>query len=262
MATGDQSDILARIKAVLPAGWFPVTGGPYLDDAVTDDAGNLLTTDDGQGIYLTETVPASATPDLDGLLAGIAWMWSWVYALWSYARLQTRIATAADAFLDMISLDFFGVGVVPRRSSEPDDSFRARIKRNLLRPRGTRAAMISALTDLTGRPPTIFEPRNAGDTGAYGHLGSPTVTGLAYNAAGGYGSLALPFQAFITAYRPIGQGIANVGGYGTEVGGYGVGALEYASPSLITGSVTDQDIYDEVARTMPAAAIGWTRISS
>ena len=67
-------------------------------------------------------------------LSGPAWALSQIYALIQYAVLQTRIATATDGFLDLISYDFFG-GNLPRRSQEKDNPFRARILATLLRPR-------------------------------------------------------------------------------------------------------------------------------
>jgi hypothetical protein len=84
--------------------------------------------------------------------------------------------------------------------------------------------------------------------------------GVAYNGAGGWGSFELPFQCFITAYRPAAAGIATITGWGGAAGGYGQGAIEYASMEMVQGQVTDEDIYQAVADVLPVAAIGWTRI--
>ena len=46
-----------------------------------------------------------------------------VYGLTAYARLQTRIATATDGFLDLISFDFFGRRC-PGKPQESDAAFR------------------------------------------------------------------------------------------------------------------------------------------
>ena len=91
MAAGDQTDILGRIKALLPFRWFP-----------------------------------DITPVLDALLSGVAWALSFIYSLIQYAKLQTRIATASDGFLDLIAFDFFGTSLL-RRQQETDVSFRGRI---------------------------------------------------------------------------------------------------------------------------------------
>lgn len=216
--TGSPDDMLARLKAVLPLHWFP------------DD-----------------------TPVLDGLLAGLAAAWSWLYGLLSYVRLQTRIATASDVFLDIIAQDFFGSRLT-RGTGQSDAAFRQRIQLELLRERGTRAAITSVLTDLTGRAPIIFEPARTTDTGGYG-------IAMAYGAAGAWGSLRLPFQCFVTAYRPTGSGIASVAGYGSGIGGYGAGTIEYASLAMVQGQVTDSDIYEAVASVLPVATIAWTSIT-
>ncbi len=228
--TGDAPDILTRLKAVLPSRWF-----------------------------------ADETPVLNGILAGLASGWAWVYSLLSYAIAQTRIVTATDFWLDVIAQDFFG-GRLHRRAGEPDNGFRHRILRALLREHGTRSAVIATLTDLTGRVPQIFEPSRPTDTGSYGSLSAP-AGGMAWGLAGGWGNLNLPFQCFITAYRPSGSGIASVTGWGggtstPGIGAYGIGAIEYASLAMIQGRITDTDIYQAVADVMPVAAIGWTQISN
>ena len=104
MATGDADDMLARIKATLP-GWFP-----------------------------------SDAPILDGLLYGFATSAAWVYGLITYAKLQTRVGTATDGFLDLIAFDFFGRRM--RRGTRSDALFRSAIIAELFRPRQTRQAII------------------------------------------------------------------------------------------------------------------------
>jgi hypothetical protein len=230
---GDTADMVGRIRAVLPARWWP----------------------------LTAPGATSATPLLDGLLTGLAWAWSWLYGLIAYANLQARIATATDVWLDLIALDFFGLRV-QRGVSESDIQFGARIEAEVLRPRGTRAALIQALTQLTGRTPTVFEPANTTDTGGW------STGGMGYGVAGGYGDLQLPFQAFVTAFRPAGGGVASVGAYGHVggfngmPGGYGVGAVEYAAESQVLGQITDAMIQSAVVNVMPEATIAWLRIRS
>ncbi len=225
MATGDQNDIAARIAAVLPDGWFP-------DQA---DA-----------------------PILWGILIGFGAVWAPIYSLLAWVQLQTRITTATGANLDLISLDFFGTWL-PRRSGESDSAFEARIERELFRPKGTRAAVVRELTDLTGQTPRVFEPRLTSDTGGY------TVGGVGYGAGGGYGSLLLPFQYFVQAYFAVPSGIANVGGYylhsGWAGGGYGMGAIEYGDIGEAPGLIQDADIYAGVNNVRPAATIAWVAIS-
>jgi len=234
---GDQADMVGRLKAALPPTWFP------------------------------NTAPGAATnsPVLDGILAGVASVWVWVYAFLQFAKSQTRIATASGVFLDMIAADFFGA-FLARRNAETDTAFRIRILREMFRPKVTRAGLVRALTDLTGRVPSVFEPAYPLDTGGYGTPGMTAGTGLGYGVAGGWGSLLLPFQYFVIAYRPQGGGVASVAGWGTPSGfngmpgGWGVGAFEYASLSMVNTPVTDQNIYDTIQDVKPAATIAWTSI--
>ena len=221
---GDQNDMAARLRAVLPNRWFP-----------------------------------DATPILDGVLAGIGQAASWAYALLGYARLQTRIATATGGWLDLVAQDCFGARLV-RRSNESDASLRARILLELLRPRATRAALAKQVADITGRQPSIFEPSRPEDTGCWGGFLSYAGTGAA--GAGGWGSLTLPFQCLVVAYRPASGGVPKVDGYGGGGGGYGVGAIEYADAATVTGSAIDAEILAGIAGVMPACGIAWTRIAA
>lgn len=215
--TGDQADLLKRIKTLLPGGWF------------------------------------GTSPVLDGVLSGVAKLLSDAYAFIAYARLQTRVRTATGGFLDLIARDFFGTGL-SRKAGEPEAGFRARILAGLFAERGTRRGVTRALELLTGRTPVIFEPARPADTGGYG-------VACGYGVAGAYGSLLLPYQAFVTAYRPLGQGIPNVAGYGLPPGGYGTpSGSEYAGLSQVIGQVKDSDIYAAIDAAMPAGTTAWTRI--
>lgn len=270
MATGDTSDMVARLRAVLPARWFPTPSS--LAGA------------------------ASTSPILDGVLTGIGWAYANVSALISYVLLQTRIATATDIWLDIASQDYLD-DTLPRNSGESDAAYSIRIRAALLPQRVTRAAMRNVLTNLTGRAPVIFEPWNTGDTGAYGTGEAAVWSGMAYGAAGGWGSLDLPAQVFITAFRQIEGGIANVAGYNgqfsplaqvewdampgepmlTEAGeiiyfmdqipayapgGYGAGAIEYVSADMAGAQVDDAEIYATAAQTIAAGVRAWVQIQS
>ncbi len=218
--------MVSRLRAVLPARWFPDTAAGA----------------------------ASNTPVLDAVLAGIGYVWAQVYAQLSYVTLQARIATATDVFLDMIGIDFFGTAM-PRQPSEGDAHYRARLQAAMLQPRGTRAALVRALVNLTGRTPVIFEPARPTDTRAWG-------VACGWGVAGGWGSLQMPFQCLVSAFRPQGGGVSVVAGWGVPVGGWGGGAIEYANESLAGGEVSDEQIAATVAGVMPAATIAWMRISN
>jgi len=220
MSIGDQSDIFGRIKSVLPR-WF----GPD-------------------------------SPLLDALIQGLANASAFVYSLYLYAKLQTRILTATEGWLDMAAADFFGTAL-QRTSNQSDASFRARIIINLFRERGTRNAITKVLTDLTGRAPIIFEPQRPMDTGAY------SAPNSGYGVAGGYGSMLIPFQAFVQAFRPAATGIPYVAGYGTSPGGYGTASqADYATLSQSTNAVSDADIYAAIDSVKPVGTIIWTQINS
>lgn len=196
------------------------------------------------------------TPVLDALLRGFAYAKSFVYGLIVYAALQTRIKTATDGWLDMIAADFFGSSLL-RKSGQSDASFKNRIIINLFRERATRNGLVRVLTDLTGRAPVVFEPQRPLDTGSYG---GPLI---GYGVAGGYGSMMLPFQAFVTAYRPTSTGIPNVAGYGVSTGGYSrASQAEIASMNMIQGAVTDDDIYAAIDSVKPVGTTIWTRIAN
>lgn len=199
---------------------------------------------------------SDSTPVLDAMLQGFAYAKSFVYGLIVYAALQTRIKTATDGWLDVIAADFFGTAL-QRKSNQTDASFRNQIIVNMFRERGTRAAITKVLTDLTGRAPTIFEPQRPADTGALG-------VNLALGVAGGVASLLLPYQAFVTAYRPLTVGVPYVPGLGTAPFGLGITTGGSVIPSFaqIQGAVTDADIYAAIDSVKPAGTIAWTRISN
>jgi hypothetical protein len=130
--TGDQRDIAQRLKSVLPASWFP------------DPASNEW-----------------------AFLQGFANISSWLYGLITFAKQQTRVSTASGIFLDLMAFDFFG-RAYGRSPLQTDASFSAGIRATLLAPKATRPGLVYALTQLTGRAPTIFYPAWGPDTGGYG----------------------------------------------------------------------------------------------
>lgn len=195
-------------------------------------------------------------PVANGVLSGFATTAAFIYSLYLYAQKQTRINTATGGWLDLIAGDFFG-NTLRRKANERDANYRSRILVNIFRPLSTRRALSDALVQLTGRSPIIVEPQRPHDTGAY------SQARVGYGSGGAYGSLMLPYQAFVVAYRPSGSGIPYVNGYGEPAGGYGVASrAEYAQLSDVIGYVDDSDIYNAVDRVKPAATTLWTRIES
>lgn len=157
-SVGTPADMASRMRAVLPAAWFPLTS-----------SGNAT----------------SLSPVLDGVLAGIATAWAYCFALLQFVRSQARLSTMSGSLLDLMAFDFFGATLI-RRPGEGDLEFSARVRSNLLLPRATRQATGDMMQSLTGLAPVIFEPRRGSDAGGYG------------SAWLGYGSNAMPFQYLIS----------------------------------------------------------------
>jgi len=198
------------------------------------------------------------------VLGGFGSVWTGVYGLYLYLLAQLRIATATGGMLDLIAADFFA-NTLYRRPGEADAPLRARIDREMFRERGTRASVVQVLTDLVGRAPVVFEPAYTYDTGGYAAAGSGVGSCFAYNRAGGWGSLQLPFQFFVIAFRgtisPIGGVMGQYYGSGWAGGGYGAGAIEYVTPAWYEGTVTDADMEAAVVSVLPAASIAWMAIT-
>jgi hypothetical protein len=225
MATGDSDDILTRLRSYLPAGWFP-----------------------------------DSAPILEGLLAGISSVLAVSYALFIYAKAQTRILTATDAWLDLISYDFFG-DALPRKTGEADAAFLARIRANLFQERATRKAYISVLTTLTGYAPTIFEPGMPNDSGAMNAPTSPGYCGVAR-----MGSVAMPYTVLVTAYRPQQQGESLGMGFTDSPK---ITAMDTPLATSYTGSLSaytsaasDADIYAAINATRAAGITAWVGITN
>jgi len=224
---GDLTDLVGRLRALLPGRWF-----------------------------------GDVTPNLDGLLQSIATPWSWLYASVQFVIEQTRIATATGQWLDLIGGDFFGTTLL-RFNGENDARYRSRIQYRLFRHAATRQAVAHAVEHLTGSQPAIFEPANPADTGAYsnGVADEPgTGMGVAYCVAGGWGSLAMPHQFFLTMKRPAITGLASVAGYRDVASGYGVGSGSYVDLGLAPGGLTDEDLLAAVSELLPVCTVAWVRL--
>ena len=204
--------MLSRLRALMPKSWFPVNA-----------------------------------PNLSASMQGPAWALSTVYANIAYAALQTRIKTATDGWLDIISGDFFGTAL-PRLANETDGAFQSRILSNLFVRGPTRASMSAVLTLITGREPAIFEPSNTTDSGGWD-------SSLYWDISGGLGD-PLPYQSFVTAYRPVGGSI-DLGEWDARMYWDIAG---YLSDAQLT-SVTDGSIIAAVESTRPLGTLVWMRIA-
>lgn len=218
MATGDQKDFLQRFINYLPR-WFP---------------------------------DQSSAPVLYGILNGLAIGKVQVLALQAYVRLLTRLQTAVDGFLDLASMDFFGNGL-PRKGGEQDPSFRARIMANLFPEKGTRNAMVKALTLLTGNAPIIFEPARPQDALCLGY------GGLGYGRLGSY---QMNNQAFVTVFLPKNSGGALVAGLGSTYAGLASPYLAMENAANLLNTTAYSDVYATIQATKPEGSTVWTRITT
>jgi hypothetical protein len=211
---GDSQDMLQRLQQGLPIGWFG------------DNATNV-----------------------QAIQSGTAWAHANIYSQITYTALQTRIKTATAPFLDIISVDFFGAGVLPRLPNETDGSFRARILGNLFVKGPCRADMNNVLTLVTGRAPTIFEPSNTKDSGGLDSL-------FYWDSGLGQWGDPLPFQSFVTAYRPANDTI-DLGEWDARIFLDAYGAWSEGTPI----SMTDAAIIAAVESTKALGTVVWLRIA-
>lgn len=223
---GDSADIVSRVKALIPNRWFRYVA-PYRD----------------------------------AILGGLADIAAWNYGWILYTRAQSRLATAYGIWLDILAYDFLGRFLV--RNNTADDTFRVIIRATILQERVTRNGMINAVTAMTGSTPAIFEPWNTQDTAAWsspGNSGAVQCPMMGYNVGkGGYGNMLLNDQTFIQVIRGSGSGVPGVGGYGNNLAGYGVGAMEYLGPGSELWGITDAMIYDMINKTKPTGTTVWVQ---
>lgn len=226
--TGSSDDILSRVKRLIPSRWF-----------------------------------AWVAPYRDAIIGGLSDSAAWNYTLIGYAKAQTRLATAYGVWLDILCFDFLG-GVLTR-GGMLDDAFRAVIKATILQERVTRPGMINAVMKVTGLAPTIFEPWNTGDTGAYGNKAIGQICGgqFGYGVGnGGYGNMNLTAQSLMQVYRSAPSGVPDVDGYDGAIGGYGVGAIEYVGSTTQLEGITDEVIYKVINLTKATGSIVWVAFTN
>ncbi len=188
----------ARLRATLPARWFPDVG---------------------------------SAPVLETLLGALGTAWASVFDQIVFAQQQTRLRTLSGGFLDMAASDFRGAALL-RRAGEPDDAFRSRLL-PIFRDKATRAALIARLTAICGAVPWVFEPSRPADTGAYG-AGPGVLLGRMYagSTAGVFSSDVSPpvIGAPVYLHQAAPPGDSNVGYF--YFGGLVAGATLTAQVSV------------------------------
>jgi hypothetical protein len=114
--------------------------------------------------------------------------------------------------------------------------------------------MSQVLFDLTGRWPLIIEPAKPDDCGCLGLT-------LGLGVAGPLGSTSCPYQAFVTAYRPIGNGAANWPGIATNWFGLSTTSALLPATQLFP-QVSDADIVAAIEATKVYGTTIWYRITN
>lgn len=221
MAVGDQSNVLARINAVLPP-WF--------------------------GMDLT--------PILTGLLNAFAYAGSLLYSESAYVELQMRITTATDINLDQIANDFFGFNNFQRGMNESDASYRARILASIIPQRATRIAMINILTILTGIPPIIFEPNRPLDCGGYSIAGCGyNVAGGWSDPQVPYQCFIKVFSPIVSSIANVAGWNIATGAWSTP------GSLEvWSNSENETSALNAAQIYQAINATKVEGTVCWVQI--
>ncbi len=202
-------------------------------------------------------------PALTGFLEGLGSMFGSTLELLNYVFNAQRIATAQGNMLDLIAQDFFGTRI-GRNQLETDTAFALRIQQEILRSRDTRSAISLAVQQLTGQVPTIIEPFNPGDAGAW----NDSYFGYAF-----YGSLQYDpcFLIQVTGIAPSVPPVAGVSGWydtasGTPgmPGGYDQGATAYV-PDEVPGTNSSlfgiSELYDVINQTRAAGVTAWVQLS-
>lgn len=198
MSTGDRDDIEKRIKEYFPP-WFN-----------------------------------SEIPLVNLAIKAAAQVYSFIYSFYTFAKKQIRIRTSTGEFIDLAAEDFLGDNF-KRRKDESDDDYKNRLLANIFPYPPTRAGMIRALENLTGRTPIIYESEL--DGGYYN-------VNLFYNIST-YG-FDQPYVAYIIAYRPKTKFTGGV--YALNRNTFlNRTAFAYQEADFNI-SVTDQDIYDLINR--------------
>ena len=185
------------------------------------------------------------------------------YSQLAYDNLQMRLQTAYEDNLDLIATDYFGVDPgLPRRAGENDDTYRIRIKANLLLERATRRGMDNALYVLTGFHPILFEPWRPLDCGGYNVADSPQTIG--YSTHGSYGSGSYAYQGFIDVFISAFDAMGTYNGYNNPYFGYNAAGSPaigwYGGESLESQLIQDRDIYQTINLTKVEGTVCWVKI--
>lgn len=218
MATGDADDFLGRLKKLLPTRWFNVTA-----------------------------------PIRDAVLGGISDALAWAYSLNAFVKLQERLGMATGQFIDLFAFDYLGL-TIRRRVGELDAPFAARVKKEILRPRVTRAAMIEAITDFAGTPPTIIEPWNPSDTGAW------DIPETAYDVGGARWGDTTPLPSALIIFPPeVVSGPPSIPGWDVPQAAWDTNSTAYFDAPQ--SESYEAEAYEVINETKPIGVPIWVQFA-
>lgn len=220
MAIGDTTDLTSRLQRLVPP-WF----------------GRL------------DMSPAFAAG-----LQGAAWALSFVYSLYAFAVLQTRLATMSGGWLDLAAGDYFGDDL-RRFGLEQDGIYSRRIRLEILRDRNTRNAIDRAVYDLTANHPAIFEAFRPADAGGWG------TYALALGAVGAWGSADAAFQVIVVTPAPTGYGIPNLPGWDATTGGIDATFVLANDTDLVANGPTSLNVLNALERVRTASITYFVRFT-
>ena len=189
---------------------------------------------------------------------------------------------ATENNLDLIAQDFFG-NYLTRRPNEKDNSFRGRILSSVMRVKGTRPAMISALINLVFPAfleagiklvlPNIYYYTFPSDNGVLNYDTPPLLalgTPGGSNGIGSIGSGSMPYQCIITVFIPAANGMRTYTGLGTDgesiTWGVGIGggsdipSMWLGDDDLLNYYITESDILTLIFLTQVCGTICHLRI--
>lgn len=218
--TGSQDDILGRLKRLMPNGWFG---------------------------------PDGSFPAVEAALAGLGAAFARVYALYAFAKLQTRLATMTGGWLELAASDFFDN--FKRLRGEIDPRYGRRLRLEVFRDRNTRNAIDRAVYDLTGQHPDVFE---AWRPGCCGGLDTPS---FALDITGRLGDLTPRFETIISIPQPQNFGIPNWPGLDVSLAGLDANFALVSDDDIIGAGPTTADILAALERVRTASHTYWVNFT-
>lgn len=226
MALYDQDDMAGRLLTTLPRPWF--------SDAAKASGGTLWAVLEGFGVGHAQ-----------------------FYQIIQTLKANDRLLTTLDlGVLQQFAQDFFGPDGFPPMSGELLNAYRSRIRAHFFIPGGTRQAIITAVTNLTGKAPiSIVEPWNPNDCGAW------DVGNTGWDIEGHWGSLDIPWEGFVQVERPLaavnnGQPVYSAwdgyAGFDTD--------LAYYTDNLSSQIISDAVIYAAIQAAKAYGTEVWVQL--